>query len=471
MRATLYNINKKVNSTALPSGGVSTPCDLKEPCSHVRPTLLFATVEPFDYNYIYLDRFNRYYWIDECVWVNGIWQVTAHVDVLATYRDDIISSTLYITRSAVVYDSSVIDTMYPATTHVYTPSTRYDLPGWSSTPALQGGSYVVGMVNGAGTAWGSLCYYVLSTQQMSLLRSYMMASDDQWDTVTEISGQVIKALIDPLKYVVSCKWFPLPPTDTTDATTVDFGFWQAPIPDAKKLNWLIRSVEFDIDLPEYPSSHSVFGDWQLRPPYAEYELVAMPWGKLPIDRYSVGDNGLHVLITVDFVTGLSTLYVYRRSTATDIDYDGDSLIGTLSCNLGVNQQLSQIIYDFMPSSISTVGVVSAGVKDVTALYGSLFSGNDVGSAFLGANANLSSVGTTEGFGAVSRGGSVYIQARYFIPVAGDNVEQGRPYCHYSPMSQAVGGFCKVAHGGVECNGTATEKTELSSYLEGGFYLE
>ena len=71
---------------------------LKRDTSILRPVLLVsADGSVFSYNYMYIEEFGRYYFIDDIRSVNNnIWEISAHVDVLETYKEAILSNSAII---------------------------------------------------------------------------------------------------------------------------------------------------------------------------------------------------------------------------------------------------------------------------------------------------------------------------------------------------------------------------------------
>ena len=62
-----------------------------------------------EYNYVYIDTLDRYYWIKDWVRNNGLWYGYCAEDVLASFRSDILNTTQYVLRSSTTYDNSIID--------------------------------------------------------------------------------------------------------------------------------------------------------------------------------------------------------------------------------------------------------------------------------------------------------------------------------------------------------------------------
>ena len=115
MEIIFYYHRKKINSTALPIQGTFKNCSIKDVSSIINPYIEIAenlAAAP-PWNYCYIPAYNRYYWIKEWTWERGFWSAELSVDVLASYRENILDSTLYVLRSASNYDGNIIDKLYP----------------------------------------------------------------------------------------------------------------------------------------------------------------------------------------------------------------------------------------------------------------------------------------------------------------------------------------------------------------------
>lgn len=88
------------------TSGASFSCVLKEDTSLLRPVLEVVTSSNLSgYNYLYIPEFSRYYFIDDIVSLNdGRWEISAHVDVLETYKTAILTNSAVIRRQASLYN-------------------------------------------------------------------------------------------------------------------------------------------------------------------------------------------------------------------------------------------------------------------------------------------------------------------------------------------------------------------------------
>ena len=66
--------------------------NLREESSIINPTILVEHSNLTVYNYAYIPEFKRYYFISEMTSVrNGLWRVSLSVDVLESYKTDILN--------------------------------------------------------------------------------------------------------------------------------------------------------------------------------------------------------------------------------------------------------------------------------------------------------------------------------------------------------------------------------------------
>lgn len=79
---------------------------IKRDTSVLKPVLLVnSSQEIYVYNYMYISEFYRYYFIDDIRSINqNMWEVSAHVDVLETYKAGILANNAVIKRQASQYN-------------------------------------------------------------------------------------------------------------------------------------------------------------------------------------------------------------------------------------------------------------------------------------------------------------------------------------------------------------------------------
>lgn len=66
----------------------------------LNPVIELAGIEVNSYNYCYVQELNRYYYIENInISPNGVYRLSMRIDVLMTYRDDIMASRGLITKN------------------------------------------------------------------------------------------------------------------------------------------------------------------------------------------------------------------------------------------------------------------------------------------------------------------------------------------------------------------------------------
>ena len=112
LSVTLYNSTSPVEKIekTLTAGGTYS-CSLKDTTSVLNPVIIVRTSDPvYNYNYVYIQEFDRYYFINDIKSVNNnVWEISAHVDVLETYKDAILSNTAVIRRQTTLYNTYLND--------------------------------------------------------------------------------------------------------------------------------------------------------------------------------------------------------------------------------------------------------------------------------------------------------------------------------------------------------------------------
>ena len=101
LSVTLHNSSSPVEKIGktLTAGG-TYGYSLKDTTSILNPVLIIRTSDPvYNYNYLYIQEFNRYYFINDIKSVNNnVWEISAHIDVLETYKTAILANEAVIRR-------------------------------------------------------------------------------------------------------------------------------------------------------------------------------------------------------------------------------------------------------------------------------------------------------------------------------------------------------------------------------------
>lgn len=466
MKATFYVFPKRTNSTKRPSSGTDYNIEVKAPCNIINPEIKIASnANPTGYNYCCIPTWGRYYWVKNWTYSNSLWTASLVVDALASYRDQIGSSTEYVVRSSAQYDSSISDSLYPAKATVQSVTNAFQ-GGFAET--ISEGFFVIGFIAKAPNSIGAVTYVVMSPGNAKKLSSKLL-TDVSYLSIdnAEISDNLTKILFNPYQYIVSCNYFPFDIAELTAhlplVSSVDVGWWSVDVPCwilGEDNNNLTKSVS--VGIPKHPQAASR-GGYCNASPYTDYTIFLQPFGVIPLDASKLwGAATLSIQYTVDLFTGDSILRMFT---------DTNQLVHETTAKLGVPIQLSNITFD-VPSGggLLQTGIAAAVGGLQAALTGGSFS--DVGNGILNAaqatNADVASKGAT---GSTIAFDSVpYMVARFKILVDDNNEDHGRPLCKRVQLS-TIPGFIMVDDPDIALNATAAEIDSVKSYLKNGFFYE
>lgn len=466
MKATFYVFPKRSNSTKRPSSGTDSNIEVTAPCNIINPEIKIASnANPTGYNYCYIPTWGRYYWVKNWTYSNSLWTASLVVDALASYRDQIGSSTEYVVRSSAQYDGTISDSLYPAKATVQSVTNAFQ-GGFAET--ISEGFFVIGFIAKAANSIGAVTYVVMTPGNAKKLSAKLL-TDVSYLSIdnAEISDSLTKILFNPYQYIVSCNYFPFSIAEITAhlplVSSVDVGWWSVDVPCwilGEDNNNLTKSVS--VGIPKHPQAASR-GGYCNASPYTDYTIFLQPFGVIPLDASKLwGATTLSIQYTVDLFTGDSILRMFT---------DTNQLVHETSAKLGVPIQLSNITFD-VPSGggLLQTGIAAAFGGLQAALTGGSFS--DVGNGILNAaqatNADVASKGAT---GSTIAFDSVpYMVARFKILVDDNNEDHGRPLCKRVQLS-TIPGFIMVDDPDIALNATAAEIDSVKSYLKNGFFYE
>lgn len=466
MQATFYQFAKRTNSTKRPSGGQEFGIDLKAPCNIINPEIKIASQsDPTGYNYCYLPTFSRYYWVKNWTYSGGLWVASLTVDTLASYREQIGTSTEYVARSSATYDGTISDGLYPATAKVQSVTTAFQ-GGFAET--INGGFFVIGFIAKSANSIGAVTYVVMTPSNAKKLSAKLLTNVSYLNIDNaEISDNLTKVLFNPYQYIVSCNYFPFDIAKITAhlplVSSVDVGWWSIDVPCwilGEDNNKLTKSVS--VSIPKHPQAGSR-GGYCNASPYTDYTIFLQPFGVIPLDASKLwGAVTLSIKYMVDLFTGDSILRIFTNS---------NQLVHETTAKLGVPIQLSNITFD-IPSGggLLQTGIAAAFGGIQAALSGGSFS--DVGNGILNAaqatNADVASKGAT---GSTIAFDSVpYMVARFKILVDDNNDDHGRPLCQRVLIS-SIPGYIMVDDPDIALTATAEEIDSVKSYMKNGFFYE
>lgn len=471
-------VNKRLNSTFKPSIDEMDRYSVffKEGFSYENPIVILSYDDLLPwYNYMYIPDIGTYFWVDEKKALqNGRWQITAHIDVLATYREAIKSTQAFIE--------------YGFNTNLGADATR--VPDHrvtiSQRPAINVTEYdflndLLDTANGA---------YILSAVGASDgVQNYVCTKDQIKGIVNSINNDITTAMAglntteDILKYfsinslaqgsamsaVKSCIWLPFKVSKIgSGSRTIYLGDFNT------KVNAL--GVAF--------------------PMYKTLSSAALTWDANDWKRFNT-----QILIYAPFM-GTVALPIDQCNNASMIwiSYSFDILSGNVACILKADDYIfycgsanvastyaigsSNVpIQNFASGTITAVGGAIKAGGGIAAVFNPLSSktnaamsiASGVGDIVSGAMQSMTPVvqcaGTMSGAAAVGVDQKAKI-IRVYYPAIGESAIQSVYGYPVMQVATPVNGYCKTRGFSVNnARGTSEELAAVNAFMDSGVFIE
>lgn len=393
MEVRLFKFNKPhANSTARPdpaNADFIVECKIVDNASSVCDIVLSLPAYNRDgtekgyslCNYCYIPKFLRYYWVWDWQYTSdGVWRANCSVDVLASFKYNILGSSGYVTRTSnpQYYDKTIIDTMFPAKCGyyiktVYPPQDLNPNPWFTANPA--DGVFVISTVSTTEPVYGAINYYVLPSAQFRVLVENMVSNGfiyidpDDWKS-TNFNTDVLKSIVSPMQYLKSCLWFPLRYSyvfyGVTD-TPIDvyFGPWNS---GAKgyKLNSSTSVKTIPIGMFHAVAPDDATQNYSLYPPYATYTLYNSLFGTIALDGTIMSqtvmvDNvtptpALKIEAQVNLITGKCLMNCYIKN-AQNLGATNYEFVSMREYDISADIPISDVSYNYVNATKSAVSAL------------------------------------------------------------------------------------------------------------------
>lgn len=489
-------VSKEINSTLKPTLNTSIDVQVKDGCSFLSPVLIFnENVWSEAYNYCYIPKWNRYYFLHDAVIQGPRWFVTCAVDVLASWRSQILASSAYVARSASDYTLDLPD---PTWSHGSLPDiseTNVAIDGMSATGAflLFTASNDLQTVN---TEIPSLSVYILTGAQLKEVCNYLFSGAFFQDATTDPDTQIqldsttatlAKTFFNPFQYVIKCMWVPIAPTylpATQGQYSVNFGWWESQT-QAPMVNGNYSALTFSFTLGSYVN-------WTSRSAAWVNDILYIPgFGHIQISPEYQGRT-IGGRIVLDLATGKAQLM---------LDVDGkifQSATGKLGCDIQLSSLYEDVINDLGSKGTLIKSGIGAAAGAARSIGGTLSAiGNNIKEWFTGSG-NYERVELTAGAGEIAESAVKGAQAALQPSMSLCGINDGMAliqqniqakltisrFTRYADNHTRLGGVCgqiktlstlsgytEVVNPNVEAPATSAELLQISAFLRGGFYIE
>lgn len=481
--AYFYTLNKRKNSTLQPTGGTSLDVNLKSGTSFISPTFLLSLGSTPTYNYVSYE--GRYYFITDIVSVrNDLWEIQCEVDVLATYKANILNTVAY-----VVYDSTsnteIPDNRLPMkTTKTVSAST-------AACPFVpDGGCYILSLTGAQGTTG---VYKVSETELGSLVDDVQDITDNFFvngipmpptppapPTSGSIADEIqfaadmllhfvnsIKWIFDIIKQPISqffgsgdipqnireCKFIPFNVGITTPQSPICLGSFVTQIGSLGKLATDTIHRTTSVSIPWQAN------DYRRRSPYTDIYLYLPYIGMTKLSSENlVGQSSISVAYTLGLRDG--SLIVTVSS--------GSEIIGQYSGNVAASVPVGVSNLNIAKAAQSLImGAAAVATKSIGAIgMAALNFGDSV-------TPNFSCVGGLDGIAGVATNQNItcYTVFHDTVDAPNQNLQViGSPTMRSKSLGSLTG-YCQCLDGHVSIDGSSTEMDMLDDFINKGFYIE
>lgn len=483
--------SKRENSTKQPptTAGSYTEyeCYMKEDTSIVNPTVVLDnSFTLFSANYAYIPDTGRYYFVSDIVAIGKLWSVSLKCDVLATYKSAIGDHSTYLLRCSSEYDGNIVDAYYPTSASHTTSSSVIDgYLGMTNTDDIDittktKATFIVGISSKPAHItvdtflkgqYGSVKYYALDYQNMcllidALLDNSLISNNSDFD-LSDMSIGLQKTIVDPLQFITSCIWLPIPYTtinNETERTTINVWDWTLNVKNKIIVNdppYYSTSITFPVTKHPYASSRGAYMNVE---PFTKVSITVPPFGTYELNTVLMkGITSFTANVYIDLISGIARLYVPINGViALNVD-----------AQMGVQVQLTQVYNDVIRAGLS-------GAQHAAQAVGGWLEfkpgeSTSAAIAMIGDTIDamrpvVSSTGGNGGF--VSFRNRPRIDFTFVNPVADYPAEIGRPLCAVRlPKNLTAGSYLLAMDGDVPIAGTAGEQAAIKAYMERGMFYE
>lgn len=482
MEVNFYKFSKRPNSTKSLLGVApffTCSATLKDGCSILTPTLKinnrsFDTIGTHitDANYVHIAAFKRHYFVTDWKFVDGLWECSLKVDVLHSWRAWIMSEKLFVTRADVPVENAapVVDTT-PIINYTHSSKSVMSQPSFFRA-GYTDGFFVVGIIS-PGADMGSVNYYFFPTVSDFQTFTSKLLNNVDWLSVTDVSSELTKCLINPMQYITSCKFFPFATSGIASRNeAIKLGFWDLGL-SGQVLTTHEINVTSDLTIPKHPQAAEC-GSFLNMPPYSSYTVEFDPFGAYSIDGYRVGQsNHLYFDINIDLVSGEGKLTTRADGTA-------DNPRNVISINY------SKICVDIPITSANTgfLGLAAGVIGNAISEFGGDFITNELSktvggvcNTIAGACSNVVTQGS-QNTRAFMSGGAI-LNAHFQSIEKDYHKHYGRPVMTEITLQTLKDYYMKNSSGFVKClkpyidkaKCTDVERDEITRLLEEGVYIE
>ena len=319
-------------------------------------------------NYAYIPEFNRYYFINDIISVRkNIWQLVMNVDVLMSYKDEILNLDAFVTRNEFDFNPLVKDDLV---SYFYDKEVSEFIPAkgdkvnktFDTKQVVINNNITITVVNedielnldaitapdeslpsvyapATGDSMTSITYATYSTMITHLARR--LQEDDT------LAGFIISLMVFP--FTIETTQYPDHLLKLGNTELDETGSSKNPKHDDVYVANLEKQTSRYYVIADFTITGDSFLDYE---PYSQYEIYLPYIGWISMSADNILNNRIIVYYIVNYVTGLSQVTIFD-TTNNKILYTGGCQLGV---KLGVNTTTQREVNDNRTSNGISLGV-------------------------------------------------------------------------------------------------------------------
>ena len=464
--------SKRENSTKQLSMPISHSCTFKNGCSMLNPTL-FLEIETEDFPaYTAFKIEDRYYNITDIRTVrNNLFEVSGEVDVLATYKSNILATTAYVIFDTVP-NTELVDSRLPMKTSKSVSASSSACP-----LVVDSGCYILSLTGSNDTTG---VYKVSQSELAGLIDDVTNIMDDffpqttppdpddysGFDGMLQYFGDTLQFIAERLKRAISnffgagnipenireCRFIPFNRGTTLGQQQIFLGTYETQT-SLSKLNTDTIVDSTAVSIPWQVS------DFRRRSPFTEVYLYIPYIGM--------------VKLSSENLVGQSSVTVQYALCVRD-----GSLIVTVTSGSEILGQYNANVSAAVPIGVSNINVPRAA-QSIIQGAGTIAANNPVGLGLAAINfgdsvtPNFSCIGGLDGMASIAADQNITCYTVFHDTIAAPNTALsavGSPTNAPKTLS-GLSGFCQCLDAHVEAPAMAEELAEIDAFLNGGFFIE
>lgn len=468
MDIALYSFSKMNKSTKVITSQppLNIKAQLKDNCTVENPILLLD-FEPVNYNYVYIEAWNRFYFIAGWQYIVGLWEISLTEDYLASFKSEILSTSAIIAY-ANHQENNIVDKRIPVkssvtASNIVTAALDMVFLTTAYAPILS--------VTGKGS---NGIYYVGYSDLPDLLDGV-----DQWfsDNVADFFDSIKQlfyggSAANCLKSAIGLCWMPQMgagedlylgnyPCKRSNGTNIS-GYKVTPI----------EKHDVNIDIPWR------YSDWRRSEPYTTIRLFLPLIGNVSISADAAkNDSSFDITYAFNNTSGDVNVKVVGHSSG--IIFNTSSANGSCGVQIGAsNTNYGKITTSIGGGLAAVAGGAATLLTGGAALPAILGIGGGLAAAAGGTIAGLQ--GSTEGSGGLGGGSAIalgnVITCQCITRDLTDlqlnlALKMGKPLFKNDYVGSYTGYVQTEGFQFSSFNASSSEKDKINSLLDSGIYVE